>query len=194
MRKGWLVAIAVVLVLAAAPCEARGFKSEVSELDKMVRVHPEYPIPSEPHQLFYVERSSNSNTVVYCAKLGADGKLDPKEPVVAYWRWYNRGGYIKQLNWPEKMMAYGIKSVKRVGSSGTYTFSIAAFPDRIITLSLNDKGQPEATGKLGNRSVRLDYVYLVVDDSGLLPDVPEADFFAWDRDTGKPVREHLTKR
>lgn len=180
-------------VLLLAPAAARSFKSDVVELDKMVRVHPEYPIPAEPHQLFYVERSSNSNTVVYCAKLGPDGKLDPKQPVVGYWRWYNRGGYIKQLNLPEQMMAYGIKSVKHE-ANGSYSFRIAAFPDRILYVGLDDNGRPEAYGKLGSRSVRLDYVYLVVDDTGILPDVPEADFYAWDRETGKPVREHLTKR
>jgi hypothetical protein len=35
--------------------------------------------------LFIVERSKNANVVHYDARLTADGKLDPKEPVTAYW-------------------------------------------------------------------------------------------------------------
>jgi hypothetical protein len=167
-------------------------KSVVTDLDKMMRIHPEYPIPNEPNQLFYVERSSNSNTVIYCAKLDAKGQLDSKTPVVAYWRWYHRGGYIKQLNLPERMLAYGIKSVKRDGPSGSYSFQIAAFPDRIIHVSLDKNGRPEAFGKSGKRWGKIEYIYLLVDDSGILPKVPEADLLAYDRETGKPFREHLT--
>ncbi len=181
------------LCLAVTAAEARSFKSEVIDLEKMYRVHPNYPIPAEPNQIFYIERSSNSNTVVYCAKLDASGKLDPKEPVVAYWRWYNRGGYIKQLNWPERMLAYGIKSVKRE-PNGTYSFKVAAMPDRTLYVGLDANGRPEAYSKAGERWGRIDYVYLVVDDSGILPDVPEADLFAYDRATGKPFREHVIQR
>lgn len=181
------------LCLAVTAAEARSFKSEVIDLEKMVRVHPNYPIPAEPNQIFYIERSSNSNTVIYCAKLDANGQLDRKEPVVAYWRWYNRGGYIKQLNWPERMLAYGIKSVKRE-PNGTYSFKIAALPDRTLYVGLNAEGRPEAFGKAGNRWGTIDYVYLVVDDTGMLPDVPEADLFAYDRTSGKPFREHLIQR
>lgn len=188
-----LVLVAAALCLALTAASARELKSEVFDLEQMVRVHPKYPIPNEPNQIFYVERSSNSNTVVYCAKLDAKGQLDPKEPVVAYWRWYNRGGYIKQLNWPERMLAYGIKSVKRE-PNGTYSFVIAALPDRTLYVGLDANGRPQALSKAGKRWGKIDYVYLVVDDSGILPDVPEADLYAYDRDTGKPFREHVITR
>ena len=187
-----LVAALAACVALAMPAEARKLTSTVTEPEVLPRMHPEYPVPEEPNQIFYIERSSNSNTVVYAAKLDANGKLDRREPVVAYWRWYNVDGHVKQLNFAERMLAYGIKSVRASGREGVYSFKIAALPERTIYVELNDKGKPEAYGKTGDRWVRLVYVYLEVDDSGILPDVTGLDFFGYDRQTGKPVHEHVT--
>ncbi len=180
-------------LLMLSPAPAGEMKSQVTEMDTLPRVHPEYPVPNEPNMLFYIERSSNSNTVIYCANLDSHGQLDKKEPVIAYWRWYNVDGHRKDLNFAERMLAYGVKSVKRDSSTGTYTIKIAALPERTIHVGLDSKGHPEAFGKVGDRWVKLVYVYLEVDDRGMLPDVPALDFFGYDRTTGKAVREHIIR-
>jgi len=194
MRKHAWFALCVAALVAAAPAAAKESKSTVTEMESVLRVKPQYPIPAEPHQVFYIERSSNSNTVVYCAKLDKDGKLDPKEPVIAYWRWYNVDGHVKPLNFVERMMAYGIKSIKHDGPNGSYSFKIAAMPERTLYIGLDAQGKPEVFGKVGERWARLEYVYLLVDDSGLMPDVPELDFFGIDKLTGKALREHVNRR
>jgi hypothetical protein len=185
---------AIALVLAVAlPAGAKDMKSTVTEMDAIPRVKPAYPIPAEPDQVFYIERSSNSSTVIYCAKM-KDGKLDPSEPVTAYWRWYRVDGHIKPLNFAERMMAYGVKSVKHNGPNGSYSFKIAAMPERTLYIGLDAQGKPEVFGKIGERWVKLVYIYLEVDDHGLMPDVPELDLFGIDRATGKAVREHINRR
>ena len=73
----------------------------MTELDQLPRMRVEFPVPSEPNMLFYVQRSVNSNTVVYAARLDADGAIDPKTPVDAFWRWYNVDGQKKPLNFIE---------------------------------------------------------------------------------------------
>lgn len=188
----WRVALIGAFVALAVCAQAADMKSEVTQLDSLPRVKPDYPVPDEPNQIFYIERSSNSNTVVYCANM-KDGKLDSKEPVIAYWRWYNVDGHRKSLNFIERMMAYGIKSVKHDGPNGSYSFKIAALPERTIYVGLDQNGHPEAFGKVGDRWAKLVYVYLDVDDSGLLPDVPWLDFYGYDMETGKALREHIIR-
>jgi len=185
-------ALAMTAFFVIAPAAAE-MKSEVTELDKIPRVHPEYPLPAEPNQVFYIERSSNSNTVIYAANLDKDGKLDKSEPVIAFWRWYNVDGHKKSLNFAERMMAYGIKSVKHDGPNGSYSFKIAAMPERPLYIGLDAKGAPEVFGKIGNRWAKLAYVYLEVVDKGLLPDVPSLDLFGTDRETGKALHEHIVR-
>ena len=188
------IALFLAVVCLALPSTAKEMKSQVTEMESVPRLKPHYPVPAEPNQVFYVERSSNSNTVVYCAGLDKDGKLDKSEPIKAYWRWYNVDGHIKTLNFAERMMAYGIKSVKHDGPNGAYSFKIAAMPERTLYIGLDAHGQPEVFGKLGEHWVKLAYVYLEVDDHGLMPDVPELDLFGIERDTGKALREHINRR
>lgn len=187
-----VAALAMTAFVMAVPAAAE-MKSEITELDKVPRIHPEYPVPSEPNQVFYIERSSNSNTVIYAANLDKDGKLDKNEPIVAFWRWYNVDGHKKSLNFAERMMAYGIKSVKHDGPNGSYSFKIAAMPERTLYIGLDTKGTPEVFGKIGIHWAKLAYVYLEVVDKGLLPDVPSLDLFGTDRETGKALHEHIVR-
>ena len=57
--------------------------------------------------LFIIERSKNANVVHYDARLTADGKLDPKDPVIAYWVLSAEDGRREELSWIEKKKAYG---------------------------------------------------------------------------------------
>ena len=186
-----VAAFAGLTLTASIDAYGREATSQVTELDQIVRVHPEYPLPNEPNQIFYIERSSNSNTVIYAANLDAHGQIDPNTPVKAYWRWYNVDGHRKLLNFAERMMAYGIKSVAHGGPNGAASFKVAAVPERTIAVDLDAEGRPEALMRIGGRWAKLVYIYLQVDDSGLLPKVPALDIFGIDKLTGKPLREHI---
>jgi hypothetical protein len=148
-------------------------------------------VPDESNQLFYVERSVNSNTVVYAARLDAHGSIDLKTPVDAFWRWYNVDGERKNLNLIERMMAYGVR-VKPPRPNQPVTFTIAALPERTLTLDLDDHRHPEALIQIGGRTVKLAYVYLEVID-GIVPKVPSFDIFGIDKASGKAVREHVVE-
>jgi len=65
--------------------------------------------------LFIIERSKNANVVHYDARLDADGRLDPKEPVVAYWIMLAEDGRRENLNWIEKRKAYGFDQAGPLG-------------------------------------------------------------------------------
>ncbi len=122
-------------------------------------MRPDFKLPDEPNQLFYIERSVNSNTVVYTASLDPQGAIHPKAPVDAYWRWFNVDGHIKPLNFVERMMAYGVH-VDATETGKLLTFSIVPLPERKITLAMGADTRPEARMKIGDHIVRLAYVRL----------------------------------
>jgi hypothetical protein len=78
-----MTALALVLVFAASSCLAQS-------------------VP-----LFVIERSLNANVVHYDARITPDGKLDPHQPVVAYWIMAAEDGRRQELNLAEKYRAYG---------------------------------------------------------------------------------------
>jgi len=185
-------AAAVCLFLAAHPeADALELTSSVTELGQISRMRPEYPVPNEPNMLFYIERSVNSNTVVYAAHIDSRGHIDPDAPVDAYWRWYNVDGHRKPLNLIERLMAYGVRPAGHGGPGGAVAFKVVALPQREIFVVQDKEGRPEAVVQFGNRWTKLVYVYLHVDDSGLVPKVTAMELFGIDKLTGKPLQEHV---
>ena len=184
---------ALALCAACGAANARDFASTVTESDHIERMRPEFKTPDEPNQLFYVQRSPNSNTVVYAAHLDAHGDIDRGDPVEAFWRKFNVDGARTGLNFMERMMAYGVR-LDRVQPGKPVTFTIAALPERKLTLTLDAQHRPQALMQMGSHTVKLAYVYLHVVEGGLLPKVPELDIFGTDTATGKAVHEHLIQR
>lgn len=180
----------LIALLAALPAQARDFSSSVSESNEIVHLRPEFKVPDEPNQLFYVQRSPNSNTVVYAARLDAKGNLDSRNPVDAFWRKFNIDGSRKSLNFIERMMAYGV----RAKAGKPVTFTIAALPERKLTLGWDSQHHPQATMQIGNRTVKLAYVYLQVEEGGLMPEVPSLDIIGTDIASGKAIHEHLIQK
>ncbi|SRR5579883_130256 len=183
----------LLALLAITPAEARDFTSEIKEIPEIPKLRPEFKVPDEPNQLFYVQRSPNSNTVVYAAKLDGAGKPDASSPVEGFWRKFNIDGSKQPLNFIERMTAYGV----RLDSSKPgqpVTFSIAALPERKMTLSFDSAHHPEAVMQIGGHKVKLSYVYLHVVEGGLMPRVPELDIFGTDTVSGKAIHEHLIQK
>ena len=124
--------------------------------------------------LFHIERNKNANIVQYDAQIGANGRLDSKKPVVAYWVRLAEQGQVKKLTWIQRKFAYGFAvkldkdentatlnlvrkigrtiEVKRVGEdyrAVTQINGVAAYIDRIFI---------HASGK--GLSTRVDYIDL----------------------------------
>jgi hypothetical protein len=190
-----LLALVVLLstLPVAAPACAREFASTISEGPEIIHLRPEFKIPDEPNQLFYIQRSPNANTVIYAAKLDGHGDFDPAKPVEAFWRKFNIDGSKQSLNFMERMMAYGVR-MEPIRPGRPITFHIAALPDRTLTLAMDAQHHPQALLQIGSHMVKLAYVYLQVVEGGLLPSVPSLDIFGTDIASGKAIHEHLTQR
>jgi hypothetical protein len=185
-----LILIAMAMAL---PAQAREFSSSVTESSELVHLRPEFKVPDEPDQLFYIQRSPNSNSVIYAAKRDGKGNFDSKAPVDAFWRKFNIDGSKKPLNFIERMMAYGVR-MNAAKPGQPVTFAIAALPQRQMSLSWDAQHHPITTLQIGTHMVRLVYVYLQVDERGLLPDVPSLDIFGIDTASGKAIHEHLIQK
>lgn len=192
--KRFLLLLALLMVLPAVmPAWARDFTSTVSEGAEIIHLRPEFKVPDEPNQLFYIQRSPNSNTVIYAAKLDGHGEFDASAPVEAFWRKFNIDGSRQPLNFMERMMAYGVR-VDPVRPGKPITFRVAALPDRTLTLAMDGEHHPEALMQISGRTVKIAYVYLQVVEGGLLPSVPSLDIFGTDIASGKAIHEHLVQK
>ena len=146
------------------------------------------PVPQEPHQIFYVQRSLNPNTIVYTARLNDKGELDPKHPVDVFWRRYNDDGERKDLTLVESKLAFGIGVEPVQGQPGNFMVRVVSYPRRAALLRMVD-GVPRLEIKLEGRPCRLDHAFLDVSESNGMPHVMRVDLYGYPLDGGEMVKE-----
>ena len=142
--------------------------------------------------LFIIERSKNANVVHYDARLTTDGKLDTREPVIAYWVLLAEDGRRKKLSWIEKKKAYGF-TIKPDPSVNGYTMTLVAAPRQKITVK-REKDAVRAEAVIDGRPAVLEKIYINASDGLTGPKVRYIEVYGKDLQTGEKRREKIVPK
>jgi len=191
-----LLRLALVAILLALPFSAGMLRAaaphtiSITRSARTVLERPDFPVPHDKNQVLFLQRSMNSNTVVYAARLDKAGKLDAAAPLEVYWRRFNNEGQRKALGTFERLLAFGVTT--RPGNrKGTYVVAFRALPRRKMTLRLDDDGRPELITTIGPHLVRPIYIFVDLDDSSLVPKVQYLYLHGVDVKTGQAWAETI---
>jgi len=150
-----------------------------------------YPVPPETeNRLFYLQRSTNSNTVVYDANRLKNGKLDSEQPVNIYWLRYNTNGERRALNFAERNFAYGL-TFEPINSGKYYIIKLMAYAERTIRISVSKEGKAEAHTQIKGKQARLKNIYIDVEGSGFWSSVNYIELTGMDVVSGKKISERF---
>jgi hypothetical protein len=189
----WFVAVAMTAaafnVVDCQPSIAREFTTTINELDHLPQIRPDYPRPTDPNIVFYIQHSTSPNTVVYAARLAAAGQFDPQHSIDVFWRRYTSGGERTPLSFVERLFAYGVKVSPIAPGTETVTATLVSYPEKPITIDFDDHSQPRAMIQMGEHRARAVYAYVDVDESGLFPSVRQVDVFGIDALSGRVIHE-----
>lgn len=183
-----LATAAVLLLAACAVSTATEFSSTVTELDRLPRVRPDFPEPTDPNILFYVQRSASPNTVVYSARLDAAGHVDRTQPIDVFWRRFTSGGIRVALTFLERMFVYGV-NIHPAKPGANIIANVVSYPQRAMTIDLDRDGRPRASIQIGGRNAKLAYVYVDVDETTTIPSIKHVDLFGVDVANGRVLHE-----
>jgi hypothetical protein len=150
-------------------------------------------VPDDPNVMFYIQKNTNPNTIVYALKLGADGKINPDDPMEVFWRRYQEDGARKKLAWLEKTFAFDFKIKAIDGKENTYVFSLIAMKNKKLYVTQTKSGKPNVFMKIAGKTARLERIYVMVDDSNMIQRVNSMELFGRDYKTGKLVYEKIIK-
>jgi hypothetical protein len=142
--------------------------------------------------LFIIERSENTNVVHYDARLTADGKLDPKEPVIVYWVMLAEDGRREKLSWIENKKAYGF-TIKPAQSANSYKMTLVAVPERQIIVK-KKKDAIRAETVINGRPAILEKIYINASDGLTGPKVQYIEMYGKDLKTGEKRREKMVPK
>jgi hypothetical protein len=142
-----------------------------------------------PEELFRITRSLNANVVVYEVGKRPDGSVDPEQPVRASWILLARKGEREDLNFLEKLLAYGFE-VKSAAPQPGWWVTLKAKKDRPLHVMERD-GCLGAFGTIGGREGALRKLYVKADDKKLIPSVEYVELFGVDPRTGAALYEKI---
>lgn len=152
-----------------------------------------FPVPTNiKNQLFYLQRTTNTNTVVYALNINDKGVLDESTPVKVFWIRYPEGGMRKELNFIQKAFAYG--TISRKNKDGSFTIQLVAYKKKEFILK---KSPQDNTYKLyttiNHKESEIKRVFIKIDPGGTLfnPNIAYIEMKGKEADSNKPIMERF---
>jgi len=139
--------------------------------------------------LFVIERSTNANVVHYDANIRADGQLDPRQPITAYWVMAAVDGHREELTPLEKTRAYGF-TVEPGQDSNSYRVRLVAQRRRDISI-VRQGDAIRAEAVIGGHRAWLQRMYVNTHKVLAVPTVKYVELFGIDVATGESVSERV---
>ena len=150
--------------------------------------------PNAPQRLFYVQRTGNTNTIVYDANTINNGRaFDRKQPIHIYWLRYAEDGKAAPLNYLQRTMAYGVELRPANNHPGEYEFNVVSYPKRRLRLTIDAGGRPHAVLAINGKPAWLNRVFVKIEGKkvGIIPNVKYVELFGTDPETGNAVYERF---
>ncbi len=107
----------LLLCMFSAATVVHAQQQHIAAVEKTA-VPDSFPVPPfNANQLFYLQRTSNKNTIV-CDLNMANGRLNKSQPVHVYWIRYSDQGQQQELSYIQRTFAYGIQSTALPNEGG----------------------------------------------------------------------------
>ena len=147
-----------------------------------------FPVPpADANRLFYLQRTSNTNTIVYGLNM-KDGKLNTSNPVHVYWIRYAEKGQTAELSWIQRAFAYGVKIKSYPDSS--YRVRLVSYAGYSMYLKKGIDGKYRLYATINGKMMILDHIFVkIIGGSTFSPDIEYFEVSGFDPATGKAVAE-----
>ncbi len=111
--------------------------------------------------LFHIERTKNANKLYYEAQVTANGSIDAKDPIKAYWIMWAKdstGKTTEGMNFIERAKVYGY-NIKPDSTGKVYNMTLKPFKDRLIRVYMKD-GAARAEMIINNRPAFFERMFI----------------------------------
>lgn len=151
-----------------------------------------FPVPpANPDQLFYLQRSPNTNTIIVDLNWSNKKELITDAPVKVYWIRYQEKGQKEELSWIQRTFAYGMKVRKLAPEK--YEMHFVSYKKYKMVLMRGSDQKFHAYGMINGKQVYVNRVYLHINGGTFWsPNVEYVEFKGKDPATGAELRERLS--
>ena len=157
-----------------------------SELDDPVPDNKFPALPESINRLFYVQRTPNTNTIVYELNDNGNGRVDPQNPIHVYWLKYAERGQKEELNYIQRKFAYGL--VSHPINNDQYDIRFVSYKKFPLTLMRAGDGKYHIFATVDQKQIILNRIFIKIEGGSFwLPNVVYVELKGADPSTGKEV-------
>ncbi|OQP57195.1 CDP-alcohol phosphatidyltransferase [Niastella vici] len=159
-----------------------------SLLSLCVAAQEGFPVPAgNANQLFYLQRTSNTNTIVYELNY-KKGKLDEDNPVHVFWIRYAEKGQRAELSWIQRVFAYGVKTKRLADSS--YRIRLVSYAGYSMYLKKGPDNKYRLFAPINGSQMILKSIFVKITGGSMWsPDIEYFEVSGINPATNKPVAE-----
>ncbi|PZR30630.1 MAG: DUF4833 domain-containing protein [Azospira oryzae] len=149
------------------------------------------PIPKGiPNMLFYVQRTLNSNTVVYELNTNDKNQLDKDNPVNIFWIRYTENKQKEDLSYIQRIYAYGLKTKKL--DNNNYELRFVSYKKLPFYLTQSKDKQYHVYATIKKKQVMLTRIFIQIEGGTFwFPNVVFVEFKGIDPATGEVITERF---
>lgn len=149
-----------------------------------------FPEPANnSNQLFYLQRTSNKNTIVYELNMKG-GVLDAENPIHVFWIRYEEQGQRQELSYIQKRFAYGVRTKKI--KDGYYRLSLNAYDSFQMDLIKNTNGVYQVHAQANGKNILLQRIFIkILGGTMLSPDIEYFELKGLNLAGGELVAERM---
>ena len=144
----------------------------------------------EHQKLFWIERSKNANIIQYDARILPNGRLSPRNTVVAYWVRLAEQGQIEELSWMQEVFAFGFEELYDPDTDSASLEMVVDFGRDLTVLRVGDAYRVKTT--INGMPAYLEKIFIEAHKRGFLITVEYIDVYGVDARTGEPLLERFT--
>ena len=187
-------AAAAILLVAAGIFSGSGHVNGQQRIAMAMEktVTDTFPVPPvSTNQLFYLQRTSNKNTIVYDLNI-KNGALVTDDPVHVYWIRYSDQGQRQELSYIQRTFAYGIKATALANNSGyeMHFVSYKKYPLYLVKSAADNKYRVYTT--VNAKTVVLNRIFIKLNGGSFWsPKVEYVEIKGIDPANGKEVTDRL---
>jgi len=161
-----------------------------NKFDKAVYALPaDYPrLETQEDHVFYIQRNLDQNTVVYALNYNSHGELNLNEPLRIYWKRFEEGGHVQDLNALQTNVAYGI-NVQMINNDA-FCFQFKVY-DQLGFFLVKEDNNYRVICKINGKDAILNKIYIDLNISGIFPQGRFYELYGTDKVSQKFLHQKL---
>ncbi len=146
-----------------------------------------YPTPPPSNvRLFYIQRTSNTNTIVYDLNLDNNGRPNADEPVKGYWIRYAEKGQKEDLSYIQRKFAYGLTS--KALDNDNYDIRFVSYKKFPLSLMRGEDGKYHIFAVLEQKQLIINRIFVKIEGGSFwIPNVVYVEVKGTDPVTGREI-------